>query len=211
LASKITYRSVAALLALTTIPTVIFASFIRIVVDVALLKSYVGEDFSLLEIYDQLASFGVLNGTSEHKFELTDGLRTLLPALIAFAACLALTLIISIAAACFAAFSNKKIVILCLSGAAALTAIAMFISFRQFASPLISGAVSIDDLGVLGSGILNSVFGVLVSIKILQISDAGFLLLFEMLGLAAWTGAFVMAESGEKNTARKAGKKHAHR
>ncbi|MCL2507785.1 MAG: hypothetical protein FWF05_01275 [Oscillospiraceae bacterium] len=194
MASKITYRSVAALLALTALPTAVFASLFRIVGDIVLLNSYVGENLSLWEIYDLF--FRGFSFSESEGMKLTDSLRSILPALIAAGVFLVLTLLLSLVITGFAAFSNKKLVILCLSGAAVLTVIGMFISFGQFAKPLCDGTVSIADLGIADSAIINSILGAVASIKVLQLSTAGYLLLFEMIGVAAWTGAFLVTEIG---------------
>lgn len=199
---RVVYKSVAALLSLSVIPIAVFSPMIRLVGDVSLLNSYVGEALSLYDIY--VLFFGK-NSTFEGfgDLNLTDVVRDTLPALITSGAFLALTLLLAIATATVAVFGRKKRSLLIMSATIILSIIGMFVSFNAFAKPFVDGTIGISDFGLIESGILNWIAGALINIKVLQISSAGFLMIGCACALLLWTLAFILVEMGEDTPKKK--------
>jgi hypothetical protein len=198
MASKIIYRVVTALIALCAFPAAIFAPIVRVVGEVSITDSYVYEQLSLWDVYSLFFSKDSTFSGFAEGMNLTDGVKETMPALIASGCCLAAALILAVIIACFAAFSNKKLVNVFLSAGAVCAVIAMFLSFNGgFARPFTDGTISVSDLGLIEWGIINSLLDVFVAIKVLQITSAGFLLIIVFAGVLLWTLAFVLTELGE--------------
>ena len=195
---KIVYKVVVVALAIAAIPIAIFSPMFRIVGDVSIGKTYVGEDVSLYDIYDLfLAKDSTFSGFGD--FHLTDPVRQTLPALIAAGVLLVLAILIGFAAAGVAVGSKKKLPVLLLSVGALLCVFGMFIAFnRFFAAPYLDGTISVGNLGFIEEGILETIFSALISIEVLQISSAGFLLAGVYGGMMMWLLAFILVETGEK-------------
>ena len=208
MASRIVYRVVSAVLALCVIPLAAFVPLLRIVGSISLMDSYVGESLSIYDVYSLFFSeHSTFDGLGKN-YVLTDAVRSLMPKLITSGVCFALLLLISLVVLGFAAFSNKRGVILGLSAGALVTVIVMFGTFGAFARPLTDGTLSVGDLGVIGEGILGTIVSSLVSIKVLQLTSAAFLIAIVYAALFLWSVAFTVTEIGEpkKVKAKKAKK-----
>ena len=197
MAEKIVYKVVTALLALAAIPIAIFSPMIRIVGDVSIGKTYVGEDVSLYDVYDLFFSeHSLFNGFGDYK--LTDPVRATLPALIAAGVLLVLAIVIGLAAGVVAVSSRKKLPVLCLSVVSLLCVIGMFIAFnRHFAVPYLDGTISVGNLGFIEEGILEAILSALIHLRVLQIASAGFLLCAVYGAMILWLLAYIVVEIGE--------------
>lgn len=197
MAEKIVYKTVMALLALAAVPIAFFSSMIHIVGDITIGKTYVGEDISLYEIYNLFFSpHATFSGFGD--FKLTDAVRTVLPALIASGVLLVCAILIGFAAAVVAIASDRKLPVMLLSAASFLCVIGMFIAFnRYFAAPFVDGTIPISELGIIESGILNTLFSALIQLELLKISSAGFLLAGVYGGAFLWSLAYILVELGE--------------
>ena len=187
-----------ALLALAAIPIAIFSPMFRIVGDISIGKTFVGEDVSIYDIYDLFFSKNsTFSGFGD--FKLTDPVRATLPALIVSGVLLALAILLGLTAAGLAiGSSRKKLPVLCLSVASLLCIIGMFISFnRYFAVPYLDGTISVGNLGFIEEGILEAIFSALIHLRVLQISSAGFLLGGLYGAMAMWLLAYMLVELGE--------------
>ena len=195
---KIVYKVVTALLAVAAIPIALFSPMFRIVGDVSIGQTYVGEDVSFYDIYKLFfAKNSTFSGFGN--FHLTDPVRETLPALIAAGVLLVLAILIGLAAAGVAIGSRKKLPVLCLSVGAALCIVGMFIAFnRYFAVPYLDGTISVGNLGFIEEGILETIFSALIRLEVLQISSAGFLLIGLYVAMTLWLLAYILVEIGEK-------------
>ena len=195
---KIVYKVVTVLLAVAAIPIAIFSPMFRIVGDMSIGKTYVGEDVSLYDIYDLfLAKDSTFSGFGD--FKLTDPVRATLPALIAAGVLLVLAILLGLAAAGIAIGRDKKLPVLLLSVGSLLCVIGVFIAFnRFFAVPYLDGTISVGNLGFIEEGILETIFSSLIHLEVLQISSAGFLLGGVYGGMTMWLLAFMLVELGEK-------------
>ena len=207
MAEKVVYKVVCALLGLAAIPLAIFNPIIRIVGDISVTKTYVGEDVSFRDIYELFFAKGsTFSGFGD--FKLTDPVRATMPALIASGVFLALAILFGLAGAVIAVGTRKKLPVLLLSAGSMLCIIGMFIAFnRFFAAPYVDGTISIADLGFIEEGILESIFSSLMHLELLKISSAGFLLLGLYSASFLWTGAYMFVELGEPKDKEKKKKK----
>ncbi len=200
--AKVVYRVVTALIAACVIPLAIFSPLVRIVGDMTITDSYVAEDVSAYDIYDLFFDKdSTFEGFGELK--LTEKVKEVLPNLIAAGCCLAAALLLSLVIIGFAAFSNRRLVILCLSAGAIVSMIAMFVTFGNFAEPFMTGKITIADLGLMESEILKTVVSTFITIKLLQISSAGFLIIIAFSGILLWTLSFMLTEIGDPKKVKK--------
>lgn len=204
---KVVYKVVAALLALSVFPIVIFVPLFQIVGQV-FGETYIGEHVSLYDIYKLFFS---KNSTFEGfgDYKMTDEVRATMPWLITAGSFLALALVLALIIIFTASLCRKKMPVLFLSGAACLSVFGLFRSFRAFAAPYIDGTINIAKLGFMEEGILESIVSALVKIELLQISSAGFYMFGLFAAIFLWTGAFLLVEWGEPDkNKKKLAKKH---
>ncbi len=198
MASKIVYRVVTALLALCAFPVAIFSPIVHVVGEVSITDSYVYDDLSLWRVYTMF--FGkdsTFSGFAEGA-RLAENVQAVIPKLITSGCCLAAALLLALAIAVVAACSNRKLVHIILAFAAVGSVIAMFVVFNDgFAKPFTDGTIAVSDLGLVEWGIINSLLDAFVSVKVLQITSAGFLLVFVFAAVLMWTLAFMLTEWGE--------------
>lgn len=199
---RIVYKSVAALLSLAIIPIALFSPMIRLVGDVALLDSYIGESMSLYDIY---ALFFGKGSTFEGFGDLTlsEEVKATLPALITSGSFLAAAVLLAVITAAIAIFGRKRKGVLITSVITVLSLIGMFVAFNAFAQPFVDGSIGVSDFGLMESGILSWLVGAVVKIKVLQITSAGFLMIGCACAVILWTLAFVLVEVGETPSNKK--------
>ncbi|MBQ7542329.1 MAG: hypothetical protein IJT44_08595 [Clostridia bacterium] len=193
----IVFKVVAVVLALSVIPIAIFSPMVQIVGGMTIGDTLVGEDVSLYDIYRMFLS---RNATvrSAKDYQMTDEVRSTMPALITSGCFLALILLLGIATAVVSICCKKKLPTLILSAVSGLAVMGLFRSFKAFAAPYLDGTISIAQLGLLKEGFLRTIVSAIVKLEILQISSAGFLMFGAALALFLWTSAFMLVEIGEK-------------
>ncbi len=199
---RIVYKSVAALLSLAIIPIALFSPMIRLVGDVALLDSYIGESMSLYDIY---ALFFGKGSTFEGFGDLTlsEEVKATLPALITSGSFLAVAVLLAVITAAIAIFGRKRRGVLITSVITILSLVGMFVAFNAFAQPFVDGSIGVSDFGLMESGILSWLVGAVVKIRVLQITSAGFLMIGCACAVILWTLAFVLVEVGENPSTKK--------
>ena len=206
MASKIVYRVVTALLALCTIPIALFSPIVRVVGEVSISDSYVYDEISVWDVYSMFFGKDSTFSGFARGAHLNESVKAMLPKLITSGCCLAGALILALVIVGFAAFSNKKLINIFLALGAVGAVIAMFVTFNEgFARPFTDGTISISDLGLVEWGIINSLLNSFISIKVLQITSAGFLLAIVFICVVMWTLAFVLTEWGDPKKEAKKG------
>lgn len=196
MAYKIVYKAVSAILAICIIPIAIFSPMIQIVGDVSIMKTYVGEDLSLYEIYKLF--FGKQALFDGFGAKMTDQVRATMPNLITSGCFLGAALLLAIATAVVAICCKKKLPTLIVAAVGCLSIIGLFTSFKHFALPYLDGTIDIGGLGLMEEGILETIASAMVKLHILQISSAGFLMFGGFLCVCLWTIAFLLVEMGEE-------------
>ncbi len=117
---------------------------------------------------------------------------------------IAIALVLGLVILGFAIFSNKVKVITALSGAGFLSTIAAYISFSFFASPLLSGEVTLSQLLNIDGIIMSAVIGFLGEVTVFTLDTAFFGVMFAMLGILAWSvSVLIVNKSEEKEKAMK--------
>ena len=200
---KIVFKGVVVILALSLIPIAIFTPMFQIVGEVTLGENYIGEHVSFYDVYKLFFSKSS-NFQGFGDLKLTDEVRATMPWLITAGSCLALALLLGIAAAIVALACSKKPPVLFLSVAGCAAVIGLFRSFKAFAAPYLDGTINIAKLGFVEEGILESLVSAFVKLVLLQISTAGFLMFGVFAAIFLWSGAFILVEWGEPEKPKRA-------
>lgn len=206
---KIVFRVVAAALALCVFPAAYFLSFLSYGFSAVIVN--IGDDLTISQAVTALTDKespinGFFSGSSN--FFENIWVTSLMPAAISFLAFFALALLLALIIFFFAAFSNKRLVITCLGGGGLLAMIAAYISFGQFAAPLLDGSIPLTSLinttdlsGLMNIGI--QLLGSAISVTALQLTDATLIMSLIFAVIVIWGLAYILTEDESEKTARK--------
>lgn len=123
-------------------------------------------------------------------------LDPLKPAMISFAIFFVLAVVLAIVVFFFSCFSRKKTVPMCIAGGGILSMIAMYISFRNIATPLMDGSISLSSF--FSSSLLTSIVAGMSSFSTIRVTTGFFVMLFLFIGMTLWAGANKLIDLGDK-------------
>ena len=197
MAGKIFFRIIAAVIALTVIPSAIFLPLFKIVLKASFLDYGLGEEISISELSDFITQDdlkGILEFFSGEK-EIGAQAKPIVAPVVCFLIFFALSLIMSIVIFFFAALSNMKKTIFFESLGGIALVIAAMASFTKASNLIVSGTVSLINL--FGDGILTKLLNFFINVDTLKMGSAMFIMMTSFICLAAWVGAYLMTEIGE--------------
>ena len=204
----IVYRVVTVILAVAVFPVTYFQKIVLILLDheaISKLMELVTKDekagapgtiieASFSDMGDMLSKLSsMLGGEGGASAILSNAHFRPLIAAIAF---LAVALVITLVIIGFAAFSNKVKVILGLSGGGLLMMLGSYISFSLFASPIVSGEVSLAELFGVTNGIAATVLS-LIEVTAFNLQGAFFVDCFLLLGIFIWSASVLIVNMSE--------------
>ncbi len=217
-AFDIVYRVITAIMAVAMYPLFYFLDLVYIQMDHTDIADLWGtitqnsspelgityEKISLSRLDDYFALIGSFAGDNTSSFDIWS--ISVYRPLIFSVGFLAVALVLGLVVLGFAAFSNKVKAITGISAAGLVCTIISYACFSGFASPIISGEVSIAQLlGQESSSILGLLIGWVGDITQLRLEGAFFAVLFLMLAILGWSVAVLIVNSDEeKEKAEKA-------
>lgn len=205
----ILYRVITAVLAAAVFPAAYFGKMILINFDhetisqlLALFTSEEAEttgtylEMSLYEMPATLREYSSILGGSG--FDIKSFLQNdNFTGLIVAAAFFIIALILALVIIGFAAFSSKPKTVAALSAGGILSMIASYVSFNSFfASPIISGEVSISSLLNVESAIAKFALG-LIEVSGIYLRNAFYIPAFLLLGILVWSTAVIVVNMGD--------------
>lgn len=214
---KIVDRIVSALLSLAVIPVAIFVPMLHWIYQIMgydIVNSLLGgkltdaadtgiteDNYSLYALYNQLKNFGVdFKELLTGKAEINDSAATLIPYIKMTAIFLIITLLIALAAGIVSAVSNAKKTQMILGACGIGSLIGMMVSFNKFASPIVSGNIT------LGSLFDMPIISFITKVHALNLSTAWVFMVMLFAALILWSLSYVLTGDKE-NTVKKQGKK----
>lgn len=123
-------------------------------------------------------------------------LSALKPALISFAAFLALAVIIALVVFFFSCFSKKKLAPLCISLGGVLAMIGVRISFYYISAPLLDRTINLSSF--FESSLVSAVLPFIAKLTEFRLTTGYFLMLFLFIAMALWAGANMLIALGDK-------------
>ena len=208
---KIVFRIVTAALALCVIPAAYFLSFLKFGFSAVVMN--IADDISISRAVTALTDEtsplnGFFSGSGGGKFFENEWVQSLMPAAISFLVFFAIAIVLSLVIFFFAVFSNKRLVMTCLGGGGILAMIGAYISFGQFAAPLLDGTISVgnlistEDLSALLS-IAVQFLGSAIKVEILQLTSATLIMTLIFAAIVIWGLAYILTEDESEKMQRK--------
>lgn len=214
---KIVDRVVSALLSLAVIPVAIFVPMLHWVYQIMgydIVNSLLGgnlteagdtgmteDNYSLYALYNQLKSFGIdfkemLSGNTE----INPAAEPIIPYIKMTVVFLIVTLLIALVTGIVSAVSNAKKTQMILGACGIGSLIGMMVSFNKFASPIVSGNIT------LGSLFDIPVISFITRMHALNLSTAWVFMVMLFAALILWNLSYILTGDKE-NTIKKQGKK----
>jgi len=214
---KIVDRIVSALLSLAVIPVAIFVPMLHWVYQIMgydIVNSLLGgnlteagdtgiteDNYSLYALYNQLKNFGVdFKGMLSGNTEINAAAEPIIPYIKMTAVFLIVALLIALVTGIVSAVSNAKKTQMILSACGIGSLIGMMISFNKFASPIVSGNIT------LGSLLDIPFVSFITKMHALNLSTAWVFMVMLFAALILWSLSYILTGDKE-NTIKKQGKK----
>ncbi len=198
---KYLYRIVNILLALLMFPVVIFSDLVAFRMSTSIIDQVgLEESFSIKFIIDIITGketfwHEMLIENAEGPLTWPAGLDPIKGRLITFVVCFALVLVAMIFIIVWSCCSNKRIPVLAASVAALISTIVMIACFNSAAKLIVDGTINL--VSMLSSNLLVSLLGNVVGFDGLKLGGFHNGMIFVIVGLLVWTGAYYLIEIGD--------------
>lgn len=198
---KYLYRIVNILLALAMFPVVIFCDLISFRMSTSLYDQVgLQESVSIKFIIDVLTGkeafwYEMLVKDSVGNFSWPTELDPIKGRLITIAVCFVLVLVAMIFIIIWSIFSSKRIPVIAVTAAALISTIVMIACFNSAALLIVDGTVNL--IGAISDNWLVGLAGNFIGVDGLILGGFQNGIIFVLIGLIVWTGAFYLIEIGE--------------
>lgn len=193
---KIVYRVISAVLAACVIPAALFAPIVRIVGGISLSKgNLLAYSLSIKQIYTFLSGRTSYENFGFGSVWENEAFIKLKPALFTLCGFIILSVIIALVTFFFAALTNMRKTVCCLSVGGMLSVVGMFISFKALAAPLIDQTITLGSF--FSSMIMSILIDALGEITDFQAGGAFWLMLFAFGAVFVWSISNILIEVGE--------------
>lgn len=198
---KYLYRIVNILLALSMFPVVIFSDLVAFRMSTSFFDEVgLEESFSIKFIIDVITGkeafwHEMIFENSTGPFTWPAGLDPIKGRIIAVAVCFVLVLVAMIFIIIWSIFSSRRIPVLVATVTALISTIVMIACFNSAAALIVDGTVNL--IGVLSNSWLSSLVSNFVGFDGLILGGFQNGIIFVLVGLIVWTGAFYLIEIGE--------------